>query len=445
MEIELCAVSGYTEVGKNMTAVRIDDEVVIVDMGIDIGSLATQELENGVKVLSTDQLIDIGAVPDDRKIADWKHKVKAIVLGHCHLDHIASVRYLAAKYKAPIIGSPYTIEVLKVLLKDDEIRLPNRLVKMELDNKMKISNNIELELVTVTHSTLQCAVVVLHTKEGMIVYGNDFKFDDEPVFGPKTNYRRLKEIGDSGNVIALVMESMYANKQGHTPGESKAKQLLNDTILEKNHKGRAIFVTMFSSHITRIKSAIEIGEKLKRKVVILGRSMMKYIHAAENIGLVKFSSRAEICGYGSHRKRMLRDINNARDKFFVICTGGQGEPGSILDKILNKQLPFTFKDHDWVIFSCSTIPQPVNIANRERLEKILITNNVEIFKDLHVSGHAYAEDLKNMIKLIKPKHVIPSQGEKEKLITLAGYAEEMGYELNKTVHLMQNGERLKVL
>ena len=386
MEIEICAVSGYEQVTKNMTAIRINDEVIILDMGIDISVLAQQESEEGnIRILSTQQLINIGAVPDDNKISDWKNKVKAIILGHCHLDHISSVPFLAAKYKAPIIGTPYTIEVLKETLRDDQVPLPNKFIKMNLDTKRKISDNITVELIRVTHSTLQCAIIAVHTKEGILLYGNDFKFDENPVFGPKTNYKRLKELGEGGKVISLVIESMYANRPGHTPDEGKAKDLLKEVILDEDHKGKAIFITMFSSHITRIKTAIEIGEKLKRKVAILGRSMAKYIEAAERTGLVHISKNVHMCKYGSHRRKMLKQIDIERDKYIVICTGGQGEPGSILDEIVNNQLPFTFKDGDRVIFSCSTIPQPINIANRERLEKILEAEKVKIYRNVHVS------------------------------------------------------------
>jgi len=446
MEIELCAVSGYEEVTKNMTAVRIDNEVVIIDMGVDVSVLAQQESEEGnIRMLSTQQLIDIGAVPDDNKISDWKNKVKAIVLGHCHLDHIAAVQFLAAKYKAPIIGSPYTIEVLKETLRDDNVPLPNRMIKIKMDTKMKISNNITVELISVTHSTLQCAIVALHTSEGVLLYGNDFKLDENPLIGPKTNYKRLKEIGDSGKVLSLVLESMYAHKPGHTPSEIEAKEKLYNVLFNEDNKGKAIFVTMFSSHIVRIKTALEFGKKMRRKVAILGRSMAKYIEAAERCRLVHISGKAHICKYGSHRKNMLKEIDNNRNKFLVVCTGGQGEPGSILDKIVNKQLPFTFKDGDHVVFSCSVIPQPVNIANRERLEKILLANKVKIFSNIHASGHAYSEDLKDFVNMVKPKHVIPSQGEEVQLLAAAEIYRKMGYELGKNIHLMKNGERLKLL
>src|SRR3989344_2389262 len=446
MEIELCAVGGYEQVGKNMTAIRVDDEVVLIDMGVEMSAIAKYESEEGEsRLLSTQQLIDLGAVPDDTKIHDWKNKVKAIVLGHCHLHHIASVRCLAAKYRAPIIGSPYTIEVLKESLIDDDISLPNKFVKMDIDTKMKISDKITIELISVTRSTLQCAIVAVHTPSGIMVYGNDFKFDEHPTVGNKTNYKRLKELGKSGEVISLVVECMYADRPGHTPSESDAKDMLKRVLLEEINKDKAVFVTMFSSHIARIKSTVELSERLKRKVVMLGRSMAKYTHAADKLKLIDYGKKVDMVKYGSHRRKKLSEINDHRDKYLIICTGGQGEPGSILDKIVNKELPFKFEDGDNVIFSCSTIPQPINKANRERLEKLLAANKVTIFKDIHVSGHGFSEDLREFIRMVKPKNLIPSQGEKEKIAALAKIGEEEGLELNKTIHLMKDGQRLRLV
>lgn len=445
MEIELCAVSGYQQVGKNMTAIKIDDEVVIIDMGIDMSILAQYESEEGdSKLLSTEQLIKLGAVPDDTKILDWKHKVKAIVLGHCHLDHIAAVRYLAAKYKSQIIASPFTIEVLKETLKDEEITLPNKFTRLELDTKMKLTDKISIELISVTHSTLQCAIVAIHTEKGILVYGNDFKFDDNPIIGSKTNYKRLKELGESKKVISLVVESMYANREGHTPSEALAKEILGNVLLNYDHKGKAIFVTMFSSHIARIKSAVEFSDKLKRKTVILGRSMAKYNIAADKLKLIDYLKKVDLTKFGRERRKKMEEINSNRGKYLVICTGGQGEPGSILDKIVSKELPFKFQDNDVVIFSCSTIPQAINIANRERLEKLLEVNHVKIFTQIHVSGHGSAEDLREFIKMVRPKNLIPSQGENEQLMALVKIAEEEGYKLNNNIHLLKDGERLKL-
>src|SRR3989338_3231794 len=147
MEIEICAVSGYSEVGKNMTAVKAGNEVVIIDMGVSIQDLIEYEREkegNSAKTLDVDDLIRIKAIPDDRKIEDWAPLVKAIVLGHAHYDHIAAVAFLAEKYKCQIIGSSFTIEVLKSILRDDDIKIPNKFIIARLNEKIKISENITI-------------------------------------------------------------------------------------------------------------------------------------------------------------------------------------------------------------------------------------------------------------------------------------------------------------
>src|SRR3989344_168802 len=295
MEIEICTVGGYNEVGKNMTAIRIDDEVVICDMGIYLPAIINYE-EEDYHTLSADQLITLGAIPDDSAIKDWKSKVKAIVLGHCHLDHIASIPYLAAKYRAPIIGSPFTIEVLKSILRDDEVNLPNKLKVLNLNSKIKISENITIELINITHSTLQAAMIAIHTPKGTILYACDFKFDNNPIIGDKPNYKRLKELGKDG-VICLISESLYSANDMKTPSEAVARDLLKDVMLGTNNKGRAIFITSFASHIARIKSAVEFSKKLNRKVLFLGRSMSKYIRAAENLKLINFSREGKISGF----------------------------------------------------------------------------------------------------------------------------------------------------
>ncbi len=447
MEIGLCAVSGYSEVGRNMTAIRVGEEVVIVDMGISIQAIATYEKEkegNLVRALSSDQLIGIGAIPNDKKIEDWKPLVKAIVLGHGHYDHIAAVQYLAAKYKCQIIGTPYTMQVLKSMLKDDDIKLPNKLTVLDLDDKIKISDNITVELISMSHSTLQCAMVAVHTPEGSILYANDFKFDNTPILGEKPNYKRLKEIGSDGNLLLLVVESINALEQGKTPSESVAREMLKDVILETESKNKVIFVTCFSSNIARIKSIIEFGKKIKRKVVVMGRSMVKYVGSAEALGLVKFSKDIELVGFGGHRRNMLKRIDADRGKYLVVTTGSQGEPGSVLDKILNKQLPFTFKEEDIVIFSCRTIPVPMNIANRENIENVLKLNKVRIFKNIHASGHAAIEDTKDFISMVKPKNIIPSQGDIAMETAVAKLAEDMGYVIGKNIHLLKDGQRLNI-
>ncbi len=442
MTIEIYAIGGYNNVGKNMTAIKCGEEIIILDMGVNMEALVSQEAEEGnTKILTSDQLINIGVLPDDRIIKDQKYKVRAIVLGHCHYDHVAAVRYLASKYDCPVIGSPYTIEFLKTMLRDDEITIPNRLVSVELDDQLQVTTNIKIELISMSHSTLQCASIAVHTQEGTIIYANDFKFDEKPVTGEKPNYKRLKELGETKNVKALIIESMYAHVPGTTPSETSAREKLKEALEEADNKKNAIFLTTFSSQIARIKSAIEFAKKHKRKPVIIGRSMAKCIEAAETLGLIKFSEQAEIVKYGSHRRRKLKEIEENRNKYLVICTGGQGEPKSILDKIIKNELHFNFKEEDVLIFSNSVIPVQTNIENRKRLEEALEMRKIKIYKNIHESGHGRADDLRNFIKMTKPKYLLPSQGDKHMEEALAKIAEEEGYNIGKTVIQLHDGEK----
>ena len=444
MDIEICTLSGYNDVGRNMTAVRVGNEVVILDMGVSIQAISTYEKEEGsTKLLSANELMNIKAIPDDRKIEDWKPLVKAIVLGHGHYDHVAAVQFLAGKYKCPIIGSAYTLEVLKSILRDDDIKLPNKFTSVERDEVIKISENIKIELISMSHSTLQCAMVAVHTPKGLILYANDFKFDNDPVLGDKPNFKRLNEIGKDGNLLALIVECINGLVEGKTPSEKVARELVKNVLLEIDAKDKAIFVTTFASNIARIKSIIEFGKKLKRKIVILGRSMSKFNEAAENLKLVQFSRDAEIIGYGGARRRKLKEIDQNRGKYLVITTGSQGEPGSVLDKIVTKQLPFIFREGDFVLFSCRTIPVPSNIINRANLENMLKLHKVKIFTDLHASGHASKEDIREFFNMVKPKNIIPSQGNSEMENSVAKLAEELGYKLGKNIHLVTDGQRLK--
>jgi len=436
--IEIASVGGYNEVGKNMTAVRVDDEVVILDMGLFLPAVVGFEEEQGL--LSSDELIKIGAIPNDNAIKEWWPKVKAIIVSHCHLDHLGAVPYLCNKYKAPIIGTPYTIEVLKRITSDNDIRLKNKLVPTQLSKRFKISENISCELINVTHSTLQTAIVVLFTKYGCIVYANDFKLDENPVLGQKTNVTSLKKLKD---VKLLILDSLYSKFREKTPSENIARLMLKEALLKEEHKGKAIIVTTFSSHLARLNSIVEFGKKLNRRIVFLGRSLGKYVGAAKDLNLINFTKNIDIVIWPKQIQKKLKEIEkNGRGKYLIVCTGNQGEPRSVLSKIINKKFQFNFLPNDLVVFSCNVIPTEVNINNRDQMESKLKSHKVKILKGVHQSGHACGEDMKNLIKLQKPENIIPTHGDHDKVIHLSNIAIEMGYEYGKTVHLLNNGDKL---
>src|SRR3989338_3700623 len=319
--IEVCSVGGYSEVGKNMTALKIDNEVVIFDMGIFLPAIINYEEEgNDRNNLDREGMINLGAAPDDSCIDGWKDQVKAILVGHCHLDHIAAIPYIAERYKAPIYGTPYTIEVIKEMMHDDSKRIRNHLKAVNINAKIKISENLQAEFINVTHSTLQTTIIAVHCKYGTIIYANDFKFDNHPVLGNKPNLKRLRELGNE-NVLLLILDSLYADIEMKTPSEKVARELLRDVMLDTECKDSLIIVTTFASHLPRLKSVIDFAHVMRRKVVFLGESMMKYITSAEKCKLVDFSKRAEIVAYSKHIVRKLKDIEKNNKKNVVIDYG----------------------------------------------------------------------------------------------------------------------------
>lgn len=443
--MEIYSVGGYEEVGKNMTLLNLGKDSVVCDMGFHLPSLIDFE-ENGgdKKTLDTSKLKRLGAIPNDSIVKDLRGSVKAIVASHAHLDHIGGIPYLSENYNAPIIGSPYTIEVLNNMIKEEGLKVKNQIKSLNLNSSIKVSEDTEVELIGITHSIPQSSIIAVHTKKGTILYANDFKFDNHPILGKKPNYDRLKELGKE-NVIALVVESLYANNHQKTPSERVAREMLKDILLGTENEGHGIIVTSFASHIARLKSIYEFGLSMNRDVVFMGRSMAKYIKAAENINLVNFSGNAGIFGYGDMVKRKLKKIEKeGKENYLIICTGGQGEPGSVLQRMSNNEYNFSLNQDDHIIFSCRTIPAPANMQNRAILEKKLRNKKVRLFRDIHVSGHAGTEDLRDLIKMTNPQHIIPSHGDSAMLIGMEELAIDMGYKKNKDVHLLKNGGKVVI-
>ncbi|MEM3127162.1 MAG: RNase J family beta-CASP ribonuclease [Candidatus Woesearchaeota archaeon] len=438
--IEIAAVGGYGEVGRNCTAVRVDDEVIILDMGIHLEHYIEFTNDEDIHYYTYKELIAADAIPNIYSIEDWKEKVKAIVCGHAHLDHIGAVPYLANKVDKQIICTPFTGAVIKAISRDEKIKLKVPIRIVNSNSKYEISDNIRIEFINATHSTPQTVHVAIHTKYGIILYSNDFKLDNSPLIERKTNYERLKELGDQGKIIALIGECLYSWNPQKCPSENIAKQMLSDVLLETDTKGKAVIVTTFSSHIARIKTMVELGHKMGRKVVILGRSLSKYMRAAQEVGLAPFLKGVKMIKYREEVAKFLKRANFEKDKYLLIVTGHQGEPKALLSRIIRKEIPFDLKQNDVVVFSCQVIPAEINIKNREALEEELKRLKVRIFRDVHVSGHAFREDLRDFIKITKPKHIFPTHGNKKMTDAYLELAKEEGYNDNNII-ILKNKQR----
>ncbi len=443
-KIEIVAVGGYCEIGKNCTAIIVDDEAVILDVGLHLEHYINFTKDEDMRrSMSAKLLIESSSVPDLRMIKDIIPKVKGILFTHAHLDHVGALPFLASKYlsQIPVYGTNFTIQLLNAIYKDEKIQKKNILIPKPVNCTFKVSDNISIEFINTTHSVPQAVMILVKTKYGDVLYTNDFKFDNNPTLGEKPNYKALERIGKSNNLKVLIVDALYAEDPRKTPSEVVAKEMLREVLLETNSEGKVIIVTTFSSHIARIRSIINLGKKLNRRIILMGRSLTKYIKVAEDIGLVNFSKDCKIVTYGSQIRRFFTKVQHPEKCLFVV-TGHQGEPDAVLGKLVNRKW-LKFHEGDHVIFSSSIIPVKQNFINRELLENELKKFKVRIFRDVHVSGHAGREDLRDLVNMVKPEFIIPAHGDVPKSKAMKELAMELGYTEDK-IKLIKTGDKISL-
>jgi ribonuclease J len=297
---------------------------------------------------------------------------------------------------------------------------------------------MEVEFINATHSIPQAAIIAIHTPKGAIMYANDFKFDNRPALGQRTNYERLREIDKEEGIKMLVVDSVRSNLKRKTLSEIVVKEMLRDIFIETDIVNtQGILITTFASHITRLKSIMELTSELGRKLVFVGRSLSKYTKAAKNAGIIDFKEKGVvICESPSEVNKWLDIVNKNKKDYIVVCTGHQGEDNAVLTRIAEGRTPFEIKDDDKIIFSSEVIPTQVNIEASQILQAKLAPFRCKVYKDIHVSGHASREDHRDLLGMIHPKHIVPVHGDvrlKEGMIELA---EELGYEEGKTLHVI---------
>lgn len=441
MTVEVVAIGGYEEVGKNMTAVKVGDEVVIFDMGIHLDRISIHEDTDIDRMHSLD-LIERGVIPDDTLMKDVDGKVKGIVFTHGHLDHIGAVAKLAHRYDAPIIGTPYTIALIERTIKGErKFSVSNPLKPLNSGAKMLLSKDITLEFVQSTHSIPQAIIATLHTPEGIIVYANDFKFDNHQKISPPPDYSRLRELGRKG-VLSLIVETTRANEfhEVKTYSEKVARIILEDIMKEPLVDKAGMLITTFSSHIERIQTIADIAKTSDRQILFLGRSMERYCGIAENFGILDLPDNASVFGNPKSVNKALSKAEEKREDYLLVTTGHQGEPDALLPRIASGRTPFQVRRGDNVIISAPIIPNPTNAANRHIMESRLISSGARIYSNVHVSGHAGREDHRDFLRMLKPLHIIPSHGNLEMLSAYGELAEEEGYRIGNNVHILRNGQ-----
>ena len=382
----IVALGGLGEVGKNMYVITHDDEIIVIDAGV---------MFPEVGLLGVDYVIQ-----DISYLKENEHKIKALFITHGHEDHIGGIPFLLNQVHIPIIYAPKIAkDLIDKKLEERNINYKNIEV---ITKDLKVNTkHFQVEFVNTTHSIPDSFAVVVHTPNGVIFETGDFKFDLTPI-GPMADIHKMAELGQKG-VTLLLSDSTNALSTGFSNSESVVDETLNDII--GRHVGRVIIAT-FASNIYRVKHIVETCKKYNRKILVFGRSMETSIELALNNNLI-------------NDKSIFVDNNQAkslkRNELCILCTGSQGEPLAALSRIANgthKQI--SLLPDDLVIFSSSPIPgnaESINrIINKIYLKGVRVYTNSE-FSDIHTSGHAKLEELKWMLRIIKPKYFMPMHGE----------------------------------
>ena len=416
-ETKIVVLGGLGEVGKNMYCIVHDDAIVIIDAGV---SFPESEL------MGVDYVL-----PDFTYLKENEDKIKALLITHGHEDHIGSIPFLLQSINIPAIYAPnHAKELIAVKLQDRNIRYDNLNVFTE-DTKLKFKQ-IEVEFFRTTHSIPDCHGIAITTPDGTIVTTGDYKFDLTPI-GPMADLYKMACIGERG-VDVLLSDSTNALNEGFSPSESVVDETLGE-LFDKCRTNR-IMIATFASNIYRVKHIFEKCFKYNRKICVFGRSMENNINISIN------------GGYIDHKELLItpEEANNLKpSEVVILCTGSQGEPLAALSRIANgthKQIKL--RPDDVVIFSSSAIPgNALSISktiNKLYLKGVKVyTNNV--LQDLHTSGHANEEEIKLMIRLIKPKYLVPFHGDYRMLKKQANIGINCGIPKENTF-IVKNGYTL---
>jgi ribonuclease J len=420
--LRVLPLGGLGEIGKNMTVLEQDGAIVVVDVGLRF---------------PTPEMVGIDLVlPDFSYLRERAEDIEAIVVTHGHEDHLGALpwvlRDLGARIDAPVYGGPLTIAMARSKLEE------HKLTEVELE-AVEPGETIEagpfsMELVHMTHSIPDSCAVAIETERGTVLFTGDYKFDQTPVDGPPADVSRLADLGSEG-ILLLCGDSTNVDRQGFSPSESGVGPALE--VVFSRCEGR-IVVTSFASNIHRVQQVVDAAAALGRKVALVGRSMRKNVSIGRNLDHIEIPDGLLVGP---------REINDFPDeRVVIISTGSQGEPLSALRRMAYRDHPqVQLKRGDTVVFSATPIPGNERAVNEtiDRLYHIGCEVITPREAPVHASGHGYAEEVKLMLNLVKPRYVMPFHGDFKRLRLHAGLAEAVGID-PRAIFQGENGLPLEI-
>lgn len=410
--LRVTPLGGLGEVGRNMTVYEIDGKLLVVDCGV----LFPEETHPGVDLI----------LPDISQIEGRLNDIVAVVLTHGHEDHIGGVPYLLKRREnIPLVGSKLTLAFVAAKLKEHRIRPELREVA---EGDELTFGPFDLEFIAVNHSIPDALAVAIRTEAGLVIGTGDFKMDQLPLDKRITDLRAFARLGEEG-VDLFMTDSTNADVPGFTPLEKDIGPVLERVIAGSTGK---VVVASFSSHVHRVQQVLDAAQANGRRVVLLGRSMVRNMKIASDLGYLEVP------------EGVLVDLKKSGDipdhRIVYMSTGSQGEPMAVLSRMANREHQVEIGDGDTVILASSLIPGNENSVYRVINGLIKLGANV-VHKGnakVHVSGHAAAGELLYCYNIVRPKNVMPIHGEYRHLVANAGLAIETGVPQNRTI-IGENG------
>ena len=418
-KVKIIPLGGLGEIGKNITVFECDDEIIVVDCGI---AFPDEEMY-GVDLI----------IPDISYLKNNVKKIKGIFLTHGHEDHIGSLPYVLKEVNVPIYGTKLTIGIVKTKLEEHNLLSEVKLHNVEAGDVIKF-DKFKVEFIRNTHSIADSCSLAIFTPVGTILHTGDFKIDYTPIDGETMDLQRISNLGKEG-VTLLMADSTNVERKGHSLSEKSIGHTL-DRIISKA-KGRVIVAT-FASNIHRMQQIVDASIKNKRKVVFNGRSMENISKVAMELGYLHIPENSVLSIDD------LKDYDNS--KITLITTGSQGEPMASLARIaFSNHRKIAIEHEDTFIISASPIPGNDKLISRVINELFRKGADViyEDLADVHVSGHAYQEELKLIHTLVNPKYFMPVHGEYRHLKHHGDLAENLGMDKNN-IFILETGNVLEL-
>ncbi|MDN5311893.1 MAG: ribonuclease [Thermoanaerobacteraceae bacterium] len=417
-KLQIIPLGGMGEIGKNMTVIQYDKEIIVIDSGL----MFPEEEMLGIDVV----------IPDITYLIENKENVKGIVITHGHEDHIGALPYVLQQINAPLYGTKLTLGLVDGKLKETKFKksVPMNIVKPPATVQI---GSFTVDFIRVNHSIPDAVGLAIHTPVGVVCHTGDFKLDQTPVDGRIADLHKFAELGSKG-VLVLLSDSTNAEREGYTMSE----KVVGTTIEEIFQKaGGRIIVATFASNIHRIQQILDSAYKFNRKVAVVGRSMVNVVNIALDLG------------YLSIPKGLLMELDEIarlpKERVVIITTGSQGEPMSALTRMaMSEHKKVEIVPGDTVLISATPIPGNEKFVARtiDHLFKQGANVIYEAISGVHVSGHASQEELKLMLNLIRPKFFVPVHGEYRHLIHHAQLAKQIGIP-EENIFIAENGRVLE--